>query len=97
VCAQFRIVLLFPCQCLLSNVQAGEEPTRFHLSLDRVSSELLHSFLASNNLLLLVILLNDSVALLVEDREPRMQMQVHVSLVIFMTNLLIPSLSGTLI
>ena len=43
---------------------------RFKISFCRVSSELLHSFILANDLILLAVLLNDHVDIAIEDRDP---------------------------
>jgi len=54
----------------------GPARTKFKVPIDRVSSELLHSFLSSNALVELLVICNDHVQLLVEDRPPRQEMAV---------------------
>ena len=53
-----------------------KERARFCVRMDVVSSELLHSFLATSGLRVLGVLLNDHVAIAVEDRPPHAVMQV---------------------
>lgn len=62
-------------QLLAIDPLTGQRPV-FRLGFNRISVELLFSFLQSNNLLLVIIILNDFVDIVTEDRDPVSQPQV---------------------
>lgn len=61
-------------KCILGRGE-NEGRMRYKLRFSRVSSELLHSFILANDLLLLAVLLNDHVEIMIEDRDPLPTMQ----------------------